>query len=154
MALLLLALTLAGAAQDPHRGMNDRGTKVMGFDQDKTAHHFYLYADGGAIDVGVKDATDTPDRDAIRMHLPHIASMFGSGNFDAPMLVHDTNVPGTDDLARLHAVVTWRYVETPGGGRIDIVTTRPDAIAAVHRFLAFQIADHRTADDAVVARRP
>jgi hypothetical protein len=29
---------------------------VMGFDLDKTAHHFYLYEDGGAIDIAVKDA--------------------------------------------------------------------------------------------------
>ena len=74
--------------------------------------------------------------------------------FDAPMLVHATTVPGTDDMARLKAAVTYTYVETPGGGRVDIVTTHPDALAAVHRFLAFQIADHRTGDDAAVGRRP
>jgi len=32
-------------------------------------------------------------RIAIRGHLPHIAMMFSQGNFEAPMLVHDTNVP-------------------------------------------------------------
>ena len=57
--------------------------------------YFLLFNDGGAIDVGVKDATDTKNRDAIRSHLPHIAMMFGNGNFDAPMLVHDSaSVPG------------------------------------------------------------
>ena len=138
----MAALTASASAQapaapaSPYMGMNF--VNIDGFKY------------GGQIPVG----TDKTNLEAIRAHLPHIVMMFSDGNFDAPMLVHDTNVPGTDDLARLHAVVTWRYVETPGGGRIDIVTTRPDAIAAVHRFLAFQIADHRTADDAVVARRP
>jgi hypothetical protein len=65
------------AAQDPHAQMNQRGAHVMGFDQDKTAHHFLLFEDGGAIDVVVKDAADTQNRDAIRAHLPHIAQMFG-----------------------------------------------------------------------------
>ena len=27
----------------------------MGFDQHKTAHHFYLLEDGGAIDIAVKE---------------------------------------------------------------------------------------------------
>jgi len=87
--------------QDPHQTMNDRGAMVMGFDQDKTAHHFYLYEDGGAIDIAVKDPADTKNRDAIRAHLPHIAMMFGTGDFDAPMLVHDSkDVPGTAVLAK------------------------------------------------------
>ena len=30
----------------------------MGFDQQRTAHHFLLFKDGGAIDVSVKDAGD------------------------------------------------------------------------------------------------
>ncbi len=49
--------------------------------------------------------------------------------------------------------MTYTYVETPGG-RVDIVTRHPEALAAVHRFLAFQIADHRTGDAAAVGRRP
>ena len=154
-AFATVAAQQGGSPHDAHHAAVDaRGAQVMGFDQTRTSHHFRLYQDGGAIDVSANDPDDAGSRDAIRRHLAHIATRFAAGRFDAPMLVHDTNVPGTDDLARLQTVVTWRYVETPGGGRIDIVTTQPDAITAVHRFLAFQIADHRTADDAVVARRP
>jgi hypothetical protein len=141
-------------AQDPHAQMNQRGAHVMGFDQDKTAHHFLLFEDGGAIDVSVKDAADTTNRDAIRAHLPHIAQMFGQGNFDAPMLVHDTKkVPGAAALAHLKDRVTYRFVETPKGGRVDIVTTHPDAIKAVHEFLKFQISDHKTGDSTGVKKR-
>lgn len=125
----------------------------MGFDQEKTTHHFQLYIDGGAIDVSVKDAADKADLDAIRSHLPHIAMMFGQGNFQAPMLVHATNVPGTADMARLKGRLAFRYVETPTGGRVDIVTTDADALAAVHAFLKFQISDHATGDSAEVRKR-
>src|SRR5262245_58002094 len=67
-----IAVTLAAlpmAVQNPHPGMDQRGAAVMGFDQGKTTHHFYLYDDGGAIDVAVKDQADTSNRDAIRSHL-------------------------------------------------------------------------------------
>ena len=136
-----------------HAAVDARGAGVMGFDQAQTIHHFRLYLDGGAIEVAVKDPAVAVNRDAIRRHLPHIAVLFAAGRFDAPMLVHATSVPGTDDMARLKTAVKYSYVETPGGGRVDIVTTQPDALAAVHRFLAFQIADHRTGDDPAVGRR-
>ena len=90
---VVLALSL-GTPQDP---MNARGAQAMGFDQDKATHHFLLYEDGGAIDIAVKDAADVENRDAIRAHLPHIAQMFGQGNFDLPHFIHATDVPGTDD---------------------------------------------------------
>ena len=151
IALAVLPVQQAGSH---HAAVDARGAHVMGFDQARTVHHFRLYAEGGAIDVAVTDAADHANRDAIRRHLPHIAMMFGDGNFDAPMLVHATTVPGTPELARLKATVTYRYVETPGGGRVDIVTADPVALAAVHRFLTFQIADHRTGDSGAIESRP
>jgi hypothetical protein len=142
------------AAQDHHAATDQRGAMVMGFDQKATAHHFTLFKDGGEIAVGVKDPSDTKNRDAIRSHLPHIAAMFGEGNFDAPMLVHDsTNVPGTKVMAARKSMIRYDYVETPGGGRVSIVTTDPEAIAAVHAFLKFQIADHKTGDSTQVRAR-
>ena len=153
-AFALLLLPIHSRAQDHHTAADRRGAMVMGFDQLRTAHHFSLFTDGGSIDVRVKDASDAGNRDAIRAHLPHIARMFGEGNFDAPMLVHDSRkVPGTRDMAVHKADIRYRYVETPDGGRVDIVTSSPDALAAVHAFLRFQIADHKTGDPVVVQRR-
>lgn len=141
-------------AQHPNARTHDRAAMVMDFDQAETVHHFYLYADGGAIDIGVKDATDTGNRDAIRAHLPHIASMFGAGDFNAPMLVHDTSdVPGASALARLKTEVSYTYVGTPAGGRVNIVTTNKAAVAAVHQFLTYQIREHHTGDDTMVRIR-
>jgi len=64
--LIVAGLVVVAAAQD-------RAGMVMGFDQDKTTHHFSLYTDGGAIEVSVNDPADVKNRDAIRAHLPHIA---------------------------------------------------------------------------------
>ena len=146
----LFAQQAAGTAQH----LDARGKHVMGFDQQKTAHHFRLYEDGGAIEVSVKDKADTENLTAIRAHLPHIATMFADGQFDAPMLVHDTkNVPGAADLARLKSRLQYNFVETPTGGRVDIATTDKDALAALHTFLRFQITDHQTGDPVTPAKR-
>lgn len=157
MATTAIAVALAGlpvAAQNPHPGMDQRGAAVMGFDQIRTAHHFYLYPDGGAIDVAVKDQADTVNRDAIRSHLPHIAMLFGQGDFAAPMLVHDSkNVPGVAEMARLKEKIAYVYAETPPGGRVDIRTSDPAALKAVHEFLKFQIADHKTGDSLEIRKR-
>ncbi len=136
-----------------HAQMNHRGAHVMGFDQDKTTHHFLLFEDGGAIDVSVKDAADKTNLDAIRAHLPHIAMKFGEGDFEAPALVHATDVPGTKDLAALKAKLSWKYVETAKGGRVDIVTTDAAALSAVHAFLKYQIEDHKTGDPLTARKR-
>jgi hypothetical protein len=151
--LTVLLLTLF-VAQDPHQAMNDRGAMAMGFDQDKTTHHFYLYEDGGAIAIVANDPADTKNRDAIRSHLPHISIMFGDGNFDVPMLVHDSaNVPGTKVMAARKGAITYQYVETPMGGRVDIMTTDKEAVAAVHDFLKYQIAEHKTGDRLTTSKR-
>ena len=149
-----LALFVPVKAQDLHQGMNDRGAMAMGFDQDKTTHHFYLYEDGGAIDISVKDRADTADRDGIRSHLPHIVMMFGMGDFEIPMLVHDSkDLPGVAVLTQRKDRVAYKYAETSTGGRVDIVTRDKDALAALHAFLTYQIKEHTTGDPATVTKR-
>jgi hypothetical protein len=145
-------VVVTSAVQD--HDMTARGEMVMGFDQIKTSHHFHLYTDGGSIEVTVNDANDSANRDAIRAHLPHIAEMFGAGNFDAPMEVHAQHVPGTAKLAALKSRVSYKYVVLPNGGRVDIVTKDAAAVTAVHDFLKFQISDHKTGDSIVITKRP
>ena len=150
-----VSIPVSLAARQDHSGSVDqRGAMVMGFSQARTTHHFLLFADGGAIEVSVNDLADTKDRDAIRSHLPHIAMMFGEGNFDAPMLVHDSkHVPGTKAMTERKGAIRYQYVETANGGRVNIVTSGPDALAAVHTFLKFQIAGHETGDPTTVRTR-
>ncbi len=153
MFLVPVTATAQQAGGDTHAQMNARGAHVMGFDQEKTTHSFRLHADGGAIDIAVKDPADQASRDAIRSHLPHIAEMFAAGNFSAPMLIHATDVPGTGTMAAATDRIRFSYVETARGGRVDIVTTDASALAAVHEFLRFQIRDHRTGDSTAVTKR-
>ncbi len=147
LAAMILATLFVPSALVQHQEMGHRGEAVMGFDQTRTAHHFRLYADGGAIEVSVTDPADARDLNAIRTHLPHIAEMFADGNFDAPMLVHDsTNVPGTGTMSAKKDVIRYTYGDTPAGGRVLMTTTDPVALAAVHDFLRYQIREHKTGD--------
>ena len=142
------------AWQDPQTPSHQHAASVMGFDQDRTTHHFWLFPDGGAIDVGARDVADAKNRDAIRSHLPHIAMMFGSGDFTAPMLVHDSSsVPGTKIMAERKAAIRFQYVETANGGRLNIVTADATALAGIHEFLRYQIAEHKTGDPTTVRAR-
>jgi hypothetical protein len=137
-----------------HREMLARGAQAMGFDQERTVHHFLLYDDGGAIDVAVKEASDHASLEAVRQHLQQIARSFKGGDFGKPAATHAQQVPGTADMTRLKDRIAYKYEETPGGGRVRIVTRDAAALAAVHTFLHFQIDDHRTGDSGIVERAP
>src|SRR5688572_19697062 len=124
--LLTVLLSVLYPAQEPalpqsaaSRALDERGAHAMEFDQAKTTHHFLLYRDGGAIDVSVKNPSDTTERDAVRKHLPHLAMLFGQGSFELPHFIHATDVPGTATMKRLKDRIAYRYRQTPGGGRVD-----------------------------------
>jgi hypothetical protein len=132
---------------DAHaKSVNERGDHVMGFDHEKTTHHFLLRPDGGAIEVTANDAGDEESRDQIRKHLGHIAKMFAEGNFKAPMLIHDRVPPGVPVMERLRGEIRYNYEDVKRGGRVTIKTANGEALRAVHEFLRFQIEDHRTGD--------
>ena len=136
-----------GHGHDAHaKGVNERGDRVMGFDHEKTTHHFLLYADGGAIEVSANSADAAESRDQIRKHLGHIARMFAGGNFKAPMLIHGQTPPGVEAMQRLKAEIKYEYEETERGARVRITSSDAEALAAVHDFLRFQIKDHKTGD--------
>jgi hypothetical protein len=120
------------------------GDEAMGFPHDKTAHHFRLYADGGAIEVTVSDSEDSQNMQAIRSHLTHIVMMFSNGDFSIPMLVHGVP-PGVPVMKEKRTEISYSE-DLPAGGRVRIKTTDPDALKAIHDFLHFQIEDHHTGD--------
>src|SRR3954463_11972895 len=102
LATGFLFVTLMALGQQNHRDMvNEHGDHEMGFSHQKTTHHFELNYDGGVIDVRANDVRDVASRDLIRGHFEHIAKMFTAGNFNVPMLVHTTVVPGTATMTRL-----------------------------------------------------
>ena len=131
---------------DAHSQMNERGEKGMGFSQTATTHHFFLNSSGGLIQVEANDAADVSDRNSIRMHLEHIAKSFQNGDFDIPMFVHDTVPPGVPEMKKLRENIHYSFEETAKGGRVVIFSSDADALAAIHRFLRFQIEEHKTGD--------
>ena len=131
-----------------------RGEHVMGFSHEAATHHFRLFKDGGEIDVRANDPKDKASIDQIRTHLGHIAKMFASGNFNAPMLIHDTHPAGTATMTRLKEQIRYEFSETDRGARIRLVTSSPDTTDAVHAFLLFQIVDHGTQDTPTIFDDP
>ena len=153
LALLLMLVTrcLGQQVSQPEQstrqdGVVQRGDHVMGFSHDATTHHFHLLKDGGEIAVTANDSNDKTSIEQIRAHLNHIVGMFSKGNFNAPMLIHDTNPPGVATMTRLKSDIRYTIFEIPHGAKIRIETSSPETTDAVHAFLLFQIVEHKTGD--------
>ena len=72
--------------------------------------------------------------------------MFGNGDFSIPMFVHDGVPPGVTTMRLMKSAIHYTYEEMPSGGRIQIKSDDPIAVAAIHDFFRFQITDHETGD--------
>lgn len=125
---------------------NERGEAGMGFSQSTTAHHFLIEEGGGTIQVGAKNALDQAGRDNIRHHLAHIAQAFANGDFNIPMFVHDSTPPGVPEMQEQKQKITYSFQETAAGGQVVIRSSDQQALAAIHKFLRYQIEEHRTGD--------
>jgi hypothetical protein len=126
--------------------MQKRGAVAMGFDQDKTTHHFGLTPRGGFIQVQANDPVDTTNIDGIRSHLEAIASAFAAGDFSKPSMTHDETPPGVRVMQRLKSAIAFRFEQTDRGGIVRITTNDAAARKAVHAFLRYQIKEHATGD--------
>jgi hypothetical protein len=130
--------------------MKKRGAAAMGFNQDKTTHHFHLTASGGFIQVEVNESSDAINRDLIRTHLQTIAEEFAAGNFGKPFATHDEVPPGVKTMQRKKSAISYQFESTESGGRVRITAKSTDAVRAVHDFLRYQIAEHATGDPLTV----
>jgi hypothetical protein len=163
--LALIFMVLIANAQQPadqhhnHQhdtrvdGVNARGDRAMGFSHEKTAHHFRLTTDGGAIEVVANDSKDTASLEQIRSHLSHIAKMFKEGDFTLPMFTHGEAPPGISTMTRLKADIHYSFESVDRGGQVRIVTSNAEAIEAIHEFLRYQIRDHKTGDALEVTKQ-
>src|SRR5512134_3446466 len=135
-----------GTGQDDaaFAGVQARGETAMGVDQYTSSHVFEPLPDGGRI-VLQRDADDPAGTAVIREHLRRIAAAFSAGDFRLPGFVHAQEVPGTAAMAARRAAITYTADTLPRGGEVRIRTADPEAVRAVHQFLAFQRADHRVA---------
>ena len=142
----------AGLSDSAFRALQDRGRIAMGVDQYTSIHVFDDLSDGGRIELqrGEDDSTGVA---TIRSHLRDIKSAFETGNFSTPAFVHMTEVPGAAIMAQRRARIRYIVRDLPRGAELRVRTTDPEAIAAVHQFLAFQRGDHR-AGGAEVGKKP
>lgn len=115
----------------------------MGVDQYTSTHHFESLPDGGRIELQ-RDVTDTADVGQIRRHLQEITQAFEHGDFRIPGLVHDQAVPGTAVMGARRDRIRFEFRELPRGGEVRLTSSDPEALAAIHEFLAFQRQEHRT----------
>jgi hypothetical protein len=122
----------------------------MGFSQTTTTHHFILTPSGGIVQVTANDPNNTEQIKTIQMHLKHIAGMFSEGDFAIPHFVHDQTPPGVSTMMELKGAIRYSAESMSNGGRINIETSSPDGVAAIHDFLRFQIKDHETGDPTTV----
>ena len=125
------------------------GHEAMGFDQETTTHHFLIEREGGAIAVDVNDPTDSTGMSQVRAHLREIAASFKAGDFSKPFQTHSEQPRGVAELQRSKNEMTYTYADTGRGGIVRITTKNADARAALHEFLRYQIAEHKTGDPMV-----
>jgi hypothetical protein len=94
-----------------------------------------------------------PSQPSSADHVMFVTRQHGAADHAPAGPVSSIFVPGTATLARLKSAVKYTATTTDPGARIEIVTTNPQAVQAVHEFLRFQITELRTGDlDAIVRR--
>ncbi len=153
LAAILLLASFAFAQHDMSKHDADvkkHGAEAMGFDQDKTTHHFRLTNDGGYVMVEVKDAKDTATLKQVRDHLATQARKFTFGDFSAPEKTHGQVPPGVAEMKKHNKFIDYHYDQLSRGAILNITSKNPQAIAAVHDFLKFQIAEHKTGDPTTI----
>jgi hypothetical protein len=129
----------SGFAGVQARGADARG---MGVDQSTSAHRFDALPDGARIELQ-RVVDDSAGIAQIRRHLRGIAAAFAAGDFRTPAFVHTRQVPGTPVMAARRAAITYAVRDLPRGAEVRITTHDPEALDAVHAFIAFQRRDHR-----------
>ena len=123
---------------------------TFGMPHTASTHSFRLFADGGVIELRANNADDQATIAVIRTHLQQVAQQFVGTDFSTPAFVHGYKPDGVAAMTRLHADISYRYESLPAGGRIRITAKTPEALAAVHDFLRFQVTEHRTANSGKV----
>ena len=162
LTVLVLAQTSAGAPADcpmhakhmseakakgdaKHGAEVDSRHDTFGMPHEGVRHSFRLYSDGGVIELQ-SIAGDAEVARVIRGHLREIRDSFAKGDFEKPLFVHGRMPDGTHEMAAKGEAIEYRFEELPRGGKVRMRTSDTDALDAIHRFLRFQVVEHRTGD--------
>lgn len=129
-------------ADSAFAALQERGKMAMGVDQYASAHRFDVLPNGGRIALEMKDS-DPLAVAQIRAHLRLIEHAFQAGDFSTPEFVHMRKMPGTKVMSRKRQLITYTYADLPRGGEVRIITTDPESLAAIRKFMIAQRGDHK-----------
>ncbi len=135
----------AQEADSAYKAMDIRHGEAVGEDPMALAHQFVAQPDGGDI-VLERSVHDDMGINQIRAHLLLISRSFARGDFAIPGFVHDKTVPGTDVMTQRSGDIGYTVEDTEHGGVVHIRTSNPEALKAIHAFIDFQLAEHRTTE--------
>jgi hypothetical protein len=127
----------------------DHRHDTFAFSHGSSKHTLRRRDAGEAIELRATDG-DVKTSAAIRSQLKEIAEAFRIGDFSTPKFVHEKMPDGVDTMLARQSSIQYRFEELPEGARVLITTSDKQALDAVHRFLRFQIEDHRTGDPTAV----
>jgi len=130
-------------AESAFKAMDVRHEEVVGNDPMTLAHQFESTPQGGDI-ILERQIHDEMGITQIRAHLLLIARSFARGDFALPGFVHEKPVPGTSVMTQLANRISYTVEDLAHGGAVHIRTADPEALKAIHSFIALQIAEHRT----------
>jgi len=107
-------------------------------------HQFVAQPDGGDI-ILERQIHEDMGINQIRAHLLLISRSFARGDFSLPGFVHEKPVPGELVMAQRADQISYTVEDLPHGGVVHMRTSDPEALTAIHSFIAFQIAEHHAA---------
>lgn len=131
----------SSTADSGFAGLQQRGARYMGVDQSKAAHRFDALPDGGRIELQ-SSTGDSADVAAIRQHFRMIAEQFARGDFETPFAVHAEVVPGTTVMQERKDRISYQRTDLPRGAALRLTTQDPEALKAIHEFMAYQRREH------------
>ncbi len=146
-----IAQTEMASVQTPRAETLSRNSQLLGFDLTKTNQHFYLYKNGGAIDISAKNIDDVGSIAAVRRYLEKQEKLFAKGDLELQKQVYSMQVPQSLlTMRKLKDEISFSYTPTDEGGALRMFTINKDARQAIHDYLKSQIVDNQTGDPTTV----
>jgi hypothetical protein len=146
LTLILVSLGVAQATSPSESELNARFSKILGTDAGKVVQHYYLVKNGGVIEFTAKDPNDSASVNAIRKYLDVQKDLFEKGKNDTDTDVHGKVPDGLLVMKKLRGEITFYTVNSEGGAVLRMFSVNNQARQAIHDFMKFQIAEHKTGD--------
>jgi hypothetical protein len=145
-----IAQTEMASVQAPRAEALSRNSQLLGFDLNKTNQHFYLYKNGGAIDISAKNIDDVGSIAAVRRYLEKQEKDFAKGDIELQKLVYPELPPSLLIIRKLKDEISFSYTSTDEGGALRMFTINNKARDAIHDYLKNEIKSNQTGDPLTV----